>query len=141
MKYLFAIVLTMSVMTISCKKEYINHDLVGNWKIIGSGGGITGQGGSFNFNTMLLNKNNVYQFIRNDTVIEKGSYAISTNNIGSSNEKCKLKIDFSVESKIGIGANNFTYDSRLVEFIKMDTLALYEPLIDGFVYYFVKSNK
>ena len=137
MKNKFAILIALLFIISSCEKIEFKHDLIGKWKIFGSGGGIHGQGASYNFNFMSIDHGNDYRFIRNDTIIERGTYQLVKNDIESFNGDYAIK--FSVKSRLGTGAEQITSKKMIIEIIKNDSISLSDGIIDGYSYYFAKQ--
>ena len=121
----------------SCEKSDLKHDLLGKWKIFGTSGGIHGQGVTFDFDYMYLDRRNDFRFSRNDTIIENGSYYLvdyeNTSSIGD------FSINFVTKNRIKTGAEQITAQPMIVQRMTCDSIILYDGLIDGFSYYFVKQ--
>jgi hypothetical protein len=138
MKIFLRTTLIILIISTSCEKLEIKHDLVGEWKFFGIGGGVAG-GGSLNYNILIIDNKDEYQKIRHDTIIENGTYRISKNDLDFYNSICSFKIKFNPESREGYSANQLESYSLLVDMISSDTLGLYEPYYDGFDFYFARQ--
>jgi hypothetical protein len=139
MRALIKSVLIILIISTSCEKLETKHDLVGEWKFFGSGGGITGQGTTPGYNLLELNNKDEYQNIRHDTIVENGTYRISKNDLDFLYSVCSFKIKFTQKAKEGYSANQLGSYTYLIQMISQDTLALYEPYLDGFDYYFARQ--
>ncbi len=133
------IILFILIISTSCEKLEIKHDLVGEWKLFGSGGGIAGTGAILNYNSLIINNKDAYQNIRNDSIIENGTYRISKNDLDFMNSICSFKIKFTQVSRVGYSANQLGSYTYLIQMISQDTLALIEPYYDGFDYYYSRQ--
>jgi hypothetical protein len=138
MKTFLKTTLVILIISTSCGKLEIKHDLVGEWKFFGIGGGVSG-GGSVNYNTLMLDSKDEYQMIRHDSIIENGTYRISRNDLDFYNSIYSFKIKFNQESREGYSADQLESYSLLIDLISSDTLGLYEPFYDGFDYYFARQ--
>jgi hypothetical protein len=123
----------------ACEKFELKHDICGYWTIFGTGGGIAGQGTPYNFNTMHLQMNNNYTFMRNDTIIERGSYTISKNTNTQFLGVGEFIMDYNSKYKLGRGASILTNDKKVIQEIGEDTIGLYEMYADGFSFYFIRQ--
>ena len=139
MKTNLIILLTLLLFISSCEKTEFKHDLIGNWKIFGTGGGIHGQGTSYNFNFMSIEQGNDYKFIRNDTIIENGTYDIIRNENESFKTVGDYAIKFSSKTRLGNGASQITSESKIIQMVTNDSISLCDGYIDGFSYYFAKQ--
>jgi hypothetical protein len=140
MRTKLTITLTLLIILVSCEKLEFKHDIIGNWRIFGSGGGITGRGNSYNFNFMSIKQGNDYQFIRNDTVIEKGTYKLIRNENESFKTLGDYAITFSAKNRLGIGASQITSETKIIQMVANDTIILADGYIDdGFGYYFARQ--
>jgi hypothetical protein len=121
----------------SCEKSDLKHDLIGKWKIFGTSGGIHGQGVTFNFDYMYLDRRNDFRFSRHDTIIENGSYNLidydNTSSIGD------FAINFVTKNRFKTGAEQITAQPMIVQRMTCDSIILYDGFVDGFGYYFVKQ--
>jgi hypothetical protein len=138
MKTILRTTLIILIISTSCGKLEIKHDLVGEWKFFGIGGGVAG-GGSPDYSTLVLDSKDEYQKIRHDSIIENGTYRISKNDLDFYNSICSFKIKFRQESREGYSADQLESYSLLVDMISSDTLGLYEPYYDGFDFYFARQ--
>jgi hypothetical protein len=125
----------------SCEKSEFRQDLTGTWEIFRSGGGIAGQGASYDFNLMRLDQKNRYQFTRNDTLIEKGTFMVVTYEQELSIPNAHYEIEFEPKYKLGNGVNQITSGSKIVQMISNDTIGLTDGFLDGFIYYFERLNE
>jgi hypothetical protein len=137
-KHLIKGFLIIVIISTSCEKLELKHDLVGTWKHFGIAGGVSG-GGSVRYNSLILKKEDEYQMIRHDTIIEDGTYRISKNDLNFYNSYCSYKIRFNQESSLGRSADQLESYELLIQMISQDTLALYEPYYDGFDYYYARQ--
>jgi hypothetical protein len=132
------ILFTLMVFITSCEKIEFRNDMIGQWKIFGTGGGVYSQGTSYNFKHMILNTKDDYQFIRNDSIVEQGVFKIIKND-DAAFSNCQYAIEFKIRNQIGDGVNWFTEEPKLIQKITNDSIILYEKYIDGFEYYFARQ--
>ena len=137
MKTLKTVLVIATLILISCEKSEFNANLIGEWNIYGTGGGIFGQGSTYNFDYMLLESGNDYIFVRNDTIIEKGTYRLL--DYASDILSGEYSIRFNPKNQLNGGAPQITDHELIVNLITTDTLSLCEEMIDGFCYYFAKK--
>jgi len=132
MKTHYKALLLVLLFSTSCEKIEIKHDLVGSWKLFGQGGGITGGGCGATFNYLILKKNYDFNFVKNDTIIEHGTYSIGkSHNQGCCPYEINLKTYF---------PPNYLITTYAIQFITNDSLALNETNVsDGCAYYFVRQ--
>ena len=123
-----------------CEKNKPEQLFTGTWTIIGTGCGIAGQGTDVNFSTLRLIQNGGFEFQRNDTLIEKGTYEISINNNSQYKNLGDYLIAFNSKYKIGNGASIQTQDSKILHELSTDTIVFYETFVDGFCYYFKRLD-
>jgi len=137
MRTLKTILVIASLILLSCEKSEFNANVTGDWNIYGSGGGIFGQGSTYSFDYMSLKVGNDYIFVRNDTIIEKGTYRFLDyeSNIFTG----EYSIRFNQKIQLNGGAHQITDHEMIVNLITTDTLSLCENMIDGFCYYFAKE--
>ena len=142
MKRLTLIVLVPVLFLLTtCEKSEFRQDLTGTWKIFGSGGGISGQGASYDFDLMRLDQKNRYQFTRNNTLIEKGTFMVVNYEQELSIPNAHYTIEFVAKYKLGNGVNQITSGSKIVQMISNDTIGLTDGFLDGFIYYFERLNE
>ena len=137
MRTMKTVLVLATFILISCEKSEFNTNLIGEWHIYGTGGGIFGQGASYNFDYMSLESGNDYIFIRNDTIIERGTYRLI--DYASDIFTGEYLIRFNSKNQLNGGVHQFTDHEMIVNLITTDTLSLCEGMIDGFCYYFVKE--
>jgi len=142
MKRLTLIVMvTVLFLMTTCEKSGFRQDLTGTWEIFGSGGGISGQGASYNFDLMRLDQKNRYQFTRNDTLIEKGTYMAVNYEGELSIPNAHYEIEFEPKYKLGNGVTQITSESKILQMISNDTIGLTDGFLDGFIYYFERLKE
>ncbi len=148
MKYLIGVLFSGLIIFVSCEKTDFQNELVGEWNIIGSGGGIAGQGDNYDFNTLVLDRKGKYQFIRSyivrsalsDTVIERGSYKISKNETDFLEGYYEFQIELQYESRIDNGALHLSNGDLIIQMISQDSLCLGEPYADGCGWCFIRRD-
>jgi hypothetical protein len=132
MKILFKALLMVIMFSTSCEKIELKHDLVGSWKLFGQGGGITGSGCGATFNYLILKKNNDFDFIKNDTIIEHGTYTLGKiHNQGCCPYWINLKTSY---------PPNYGTTTYAIQFITNDSIAFNQTEVaDGCDFYFVRQ--
>ncbi len=139
MKQIICLSTLLIFISTACEKFEIKHDIIGNWKLVASGGGITGQGSSLMYDYLILKKTNDYQLTKNDTIIEQGDYHISNNEIESFMDTFPYKIYFSPNFSSFQSSDKLYPYILLIELISIDTLFLHQPLDDGITLYYYKE--
>lgn len=119
----------------SCEKYQLSHDLVGNWRILGIFFQVSI---TPNFTHLKLNKNNTYEILKNDTILEQGVLRISKGTLESYNEEyweLHLEERYRSDTNPNIGGH------YAFEFISGDTLSLGTPwFTDGCGLGFVRDD-
>ena len=80
---------------------------------------------------MSLESGNDYIFIRNDTIIERGTYRLI--DYASDIFTREYLIRFNSKNQLNGGVHQFTDHEMIVNLITTDTLSLCEGMIDGSV--------
>jgi hypothetical protein len=132
------LILLVTILLLSCEKQDFQHKLVGKWRIIGSGGGIGGQGDSYNFSTLVLDRKERYKFLRSNSIVETGDYLISDNETNFGQEYWEFQLEFKFDSRIDDGAAHLSPGALVIQMISSDSLCLAEPFADGFGWCFVR---
>jgi hypothetical protein len=122
-----------------CEKLEVQHDLIGKWRLFGSGGGIAGSGAHLEYTFLIIDRKDDYRLIRNDTIIEKGAYRISENDIDAFKNLSPYKIKFAQTYRLSYPSYPLDSYTYLIQNISRDTLGLYEPYMDGFSYYYKRE--
>ena len=127
-------------MIVSCEKLEFRKDISGNWKSLGSGGGINGGGDVTYFTQLKISKNYSYSVFKNDTLKTSGKYSV-LNPDHKSNYYETFYIYFHNSSNQHYALKFPFEESLFVKFYSSDTLVLSEQYADGFNYLFIRSNK
>jgi hypothetical protein len=139
MKTRTIIILIIAFFFTGCEKLEIQHDLIGKWRLFGSGGGIAGGGAHLEYTFLIIDRKDDYRLIRNDTIIEKGAYRISENDIDAFKNLSPYKIKFTQTYRLSYPSYPLDSYTYLIQNISRDTLGLYEPYMDGFSFYYKRE--
>ena len=133
-RYSFLIILLLISLT-GCEKIQMQQDLKGNWRLWIVSGGYTGEGFDSNFSHLNIPTNKHYEILRNDTLLEDGTYEIYT--VESGWVGIRWRIEFNRNIVIEPGATFLSEGA--FSFYSSDTLSFAEVLIDGFTWTFIKE--
>ena len=132
MKTLYKAFLLAILFSTSCEKIEMKHDLVGSWKLFGQSGGITGGGCGVTYNYLILKKNNDFNFIKNDTIVQNGTFSLEKSHNQSC---CQYELYFRTYYP-----PNYITTTYAFKFISNDSLALHETNVsDACSFYFVRQ--
>jgi hypothetical protein len=108
-----------------------NKEIYGNWKAIGTSGGIAGGGFKVDFGYLILKANGIFGVIRNDSLIAFGKMVLS-------HEEGSLLCSFDFDKPARI---QLYYDpEKYLQLIHHDTLNLIAPCCDRYNIQFIRKK-